>query len=279
MPRRKKQMQVNFAEIANLYYTAQEAQARLGMKRDTFNNYVRRGAISRHVILGTHGYYKRAEIDAIAEKIEFALLVADIPDLSYHFATFDDLSEINRLALLNFGERAISPERVAARRHYLELNPESTVVLYNHSILVASLDFVPLKHSALLAFREGKRGWQFPDDVEQFAPGQRLECIIIDFMATTNAPPSQRERYSSYLLRRFGRETLVEWAKRGVDIKSIDACGGTELGKRILQSAGFINLGVRNGRDIYTLDLDTSDLKPLEAYKSALAEWKQSQER
>lgn len=265
-------------KLSEHFYTAKEARDVLGLNEHTFQTWVKTKRITRVKLPGIgQGFYKKSEIDEMATRIEYALLVADIPDLSYRFATPDDLDEINRIAYLNFGNVALSPERLAARRHYLELNPESTVVLYNHNWIAASLDFVPLKHQAVLAFREGKRGWQFPDDVELFEAGHRLECIIIDFMTTTNAPPSQRERYASYLLRRFGQETLVTWSKRGVDIGSIDACGGTEMGKRILQSAGFANLGYRNGRDIWTLNIDMSGLRPLRAYKAALSEWKQAQ--
>src|ERR1051326_8143748 len=145
MPRQRRVLTNLSAQVAEKYYTAQEAQGRLGMTRDMFNHHVKQGTIKRHTLVGSHGYYLRAEIDAMAEKIEYALLVADIPVLEYHFATVDDLDALNRMAYLNFGELSRSPERVAARRRYLEINPQSTVVLYNYHALVASLDLVPLK--------------------------------------------------------------------------------------------------------------------------------------
>ncbi len=263
-------------QAAGKYYTAQEAQKRLGMTRDMFNHHVKQGAIKKTTLVGSHGYYLKAEIDALAEKIEYTLLIADIPSLEYRTATFNDLEDLNRMAYLNFGEFSRSPERVAARRRFLEVNPHSTFVLYNYHALVASLDIVPLQHEAILEFREGKRGWQFPNEmIEQFEPGHRLECIIIDTMTTTNAPITKREYYASILLRRFGSQTLVEWGKQGIDIKSIDACGGFEFGKRILRNAGFVSLGVKNNtREIFHLDIDLSDLKPLQPYKDAIAIWK-----
>jgi hypothetical protein len=273
---RKKSLENLGQQIADRHYTAQEAQKRLGMTRDMFNHHVKQGAIKKTTFVGTHGYYLKSEIDTLAEKLEYTLLVADLPALEYRAATFDDLDDLNRMAYLNFGEFSRSPERVAARRRFLEANPSSTHVLLNYHTVVAALDLVPLQHEAILEFREGKRGWQFPNEmIEQFEPGHRLECIIIDMMTTTNAPMSKREYYASVLLRRFGTKTLIEWGKKGIDIATIDACGGFEYGKRILNNAGFKSLGIKNGvREIYHLDLDQSELKPLLPYKEALDHWK-----
>lgn len=273
---RKKALENLSQQVADKYYTAQEAQRRLGMTRDMFNHHVKQGAIKKTTFVGTHGYYLKAEIDALAEKIEYTLLTADIPSLEYRAATVDDLDELNRMAYLNFGDLSRSPERIAARKRFLEANPNSTFVLYNYHALVASLDIVPLKHPAILEFREGKRGWLFPNEmIEQFEPSHPLECIIIDTMTTTNAPITKREYYASVLLRRFGSQTLVEWGNRGIDIQTIDACGGFEFGKRILRNAGFVSLGIKNNsREIFHLDVGQSDLLPLKPYKDAIANWK-----
>lgn len=276
-PERKSRVLANLSEqAAEKYYTAQEAQRLLGMTRDMFNHHVKQGTIKKHVLVGSHGYYLKNEINALAEKIEYTLLTAEVPILEYRFATLDDLEALNRMAYLNFGEFSRSPERVAARRRFLEANPQSTIVLYNYSALVAFMDLVPLKHEAILEFREGKRGWQFSNEmIEQFEPGHRLEAIIIDMATTTNAYHVKREYYASRLLRRFGAETLVAWGNEGIDIATIDACGGFEDGKRILNSAGFKSIGVKsNGREIYHLDVDQSEMKPLIPYKNALSSWK-----
>lgn len=275
-------------QILEGYYTAQEAQKRLGMTKDMFNHHVVQGTIKRYTFVGKHGYYRKVEIDALAEKIEALLLTSEIADLQYRPAgrltngqfskqqMLEDLDQEGRLAIIHFGEKyGKMPERIAARRRYVEVNPYSTYYLFNHATLVASINIVPLKHAAILEFIEGKRGWQFPDEmIEQYEPGHPLELIIIDCMVTTLASPARREFYSSTLLRHLAI-TMAKWGSKGIEIKSIDACGGTELGKRILESAGFECLGDKNGRMIYHLEVDESDLKLLRAYKQALAEWKQ----
>lgn len=277
MPRQKRALTNLSQQVAEKYYTAQEAQKRLGMTRDMFNHHVKQGTIKKHNIVGSHGYYLRKEIDLLAEKIEYTLLTADDSVLEYRVATLDDLDTLNRMAYLNFGDLSETPERKAARRRFLEVNPFSTWVLTNYGNIVASIDFVPLKHEAILEFREGKRGWTFPNEmIEQFEPGRTLECIIIDMMTTTTAYKAQKTRYASILLREFGGQTLVEWANMGINIITVDACGGFENGRRLLDSAGFTHTGTKNhSREMYHLDISQSELRPLRSYKEALAKWKQ----
>jgi hypothetical protein len=121
--------------------------------------------------------------------------------------------------------------------------------------------------------------------IEQFEPGHRLECIIIDMATLTNAPPEKRKRFGGYLLHHVALQ-LTEWAKQGVDIQTIDACGGTPDGKKILKKAKFQHTGtyeipdlnkpgVSADRVMYHLDVDRTDLPLLHSYKQALREWKE----
>jgi hypothetical protein len=271
-----KQRQTLYAHLSDKYYTAAEAQAILGMDRHTFNNRVKRGMIKRTVIegLSDHGMYEKGHIEDLAAAIEATLLAADTRKFLYRKAEISDLDALNYLAYLNFGDGALLPERKAAREHYLELNPSSTWCLFNFEKLLASIDVVPLAHSAILEFRQGKRGWQFPDEVEQYESGHPLELIIIDMMASSNAPPRIRETYASSLLHHLSK-TLAEWGSQGIEIASIDACGGTDLGRRILEHAGFTYMGEKQkNRHMFHLDIAESDLKLLHPYKQALDQWR-----
>jgi hypothetical protein len=130
----------------------------------------------------------------------------------------------------------------------------------------------------------------FPNEmIEQYEPGHRLECIIIDLATITNAPPEKRERYASYLLHKLAGQ-FAEWGSKGIDIKSIDACGGTLDGRGILEHAGFEYAGlykipaigkpnVMSDRPMYHLDIDNSDLILLHRYKQALQKWKEGNQQ
>lgn len=276
MPRKKKQPLTNLNEqIAVGYYTAQEAQKKLGMTRDMFNNHVKQGTIKKTTFVGAHGYYKKTDIDALAERIETLLLTARDQDLEYRTATLEDLDAEIDLAALNFGRRRAEATR-EARTKYLQANPEVTHYLFSQGRMVAAINLIPLTHDAILEFREGKRGWLFDtSQIEQFSPGHRLECIIVDMMTTTRVTLDQRHRYASDLLSNFSRITLVEWGRRGVDIAMIEACAGTDDGERILKRAGFKYTGAHNDREMYHFDIDESSLKILQPYKAALTQWKE----
>jgi hypothetical protein len=262
-------------QIAELYYTPQEAQRVLGMDRDKFNNYVRRGTIKKHTVLGPHGYFLRSDIDGLAERIEATLLAAETKNLIFRPAKVEDMDAINHLAYYHFGDGVLTPERKEARQNYIKTNKESTFCLLNGEKLLASIDILPLKHDAILEFKEGKRGWQFPKEaIMQYKIGEPLELIIIDMMTTLNASPRMRETYAADLLRGLSKK-FGEWAQKGIEIKTIDACGGTELGRRILESAGFEYTGEKQPRrHMYHLEIEKSDLKLLKPYRIGREEYK-----
>jgi len=181
--------------------------------------------------------------------------------------------EQHRQRVSSYG--ALTPERKAARQRFLAANPNSTFCLFNNEKLLGSIDIVPLKQAAIPEFREGKRGWQFSNNmIEQYKPSYPLKLIIIDMMVTLNAAPRIRETYAVHILRGLSR-MFGEWARIGIEIETIDACGGTEMGRRILESAGFEYTGEKQPRrHMYHLEVEKSDLKLFKLYKQALAEWK-----
>ncbi|HTI15188.1 MAG TPA: hypothetical protein VL461_11575 [Dictyobacter sp.] len=274
-------------QIKQNYYTAKEAYERLGLTRDAFNSMVRRKPedFGKKILWRGHGYYSKERIDVKKQEIEALLLGDNRVNFIYEPVSDDELDQEDHMAYLNFGSGSLSPARKKARREYLKANPYSTLHLYDGNQLIAFLNLIPMKHEAIVEFRKGVRGWTFPVDmIEQFEPGHRLECIIIDMATITNAPPEKRNRFAGYLLHHVALQ-LAEWGKRGVDIATIDACGGTFEGKKILQKAGFEFTGtfktpainkpdVLVDRDMYHLDIDSTDSPLLHKYKQSIQEWK-----
>jgi len=283
MPRPRKDFVLD-EEIAKRYYTAKDAQKRLGLgkDKDRFNYIMRSRGIKSVPFLGGYGYYKRLEIDMLANEVYSFLLAGEISQLTYRTATIDDIVTENHLAYLNFGERALNPKTMEARKNLVKISPESTYHLYDHSFLVASINIVPLKHEAILQFIDGKRGWLFEEgDMERFEPGKPLECIIIDVMSTTIVPPDKRNTYGMILLRNFFAVTWKQWGERGISISQFYSNGGTESGHRLLKSAGGQpitqaehELNSRVKRTIYEVDVASSTKKIFNPHKHALAEWR-----
>lgn len=263
-------------KISALYYTATEARAALGMNRDMFNYWVRVGRIKKRSLLGgKHGVYPKKEIDSLAAEIE-ATLMADAPDpLIFRRATLEDIEKEEHLAYQVFGQASAAPELKTARRAYLQSSPDSFWHLYDQDRLVASINLFPLQHAAYEQFRHGKRGWTYDiAQIERFAPGHPLECIIIDFLSTPVVSPQRRKQYSARILSELGK-LLTDWARMGIEIAKVAAASATPTGQHILTHAGFqVIYDSGHNRLIYELDVESSNIKMLAGYKEALTEWK-----
>ena len=274
---------MSLERLSDLYYTAGEARARLGLNENTFQTWVKTGKIQRIKLPGKgQGVYLRREIDRKAYLIEAAMLLDTPKDLEFKNATVPEVDAEIHLAHLIYGRRVLRPEAQKARRRLVEINPESTWLLYDREMLAASINIVPLEQSAIEEFKQGKRGWLFDKDViKQFMPGEPLECIIIDYMTTPAAPPEKRRYYGEALLSEFAHTTLRNWGTRGVVISKLYTCGSTDDGRKLLRKSGiFKELGEPVlGRVIFELDIEHSDFVLLHPYKEALAAWSEQHTR
>ncbi len=263
---------MSFQQLPEVFYDNKTAREKLGMTRDTFNHYVKTGAITPTKIIGKYRYFAKSEIDLLARSIQTAILTAKSPHIQFKKATLDQQEEELKLAELTFGERTKAFHQY--RRQLLEINPDMSYYLYDGKHMTASINIVPLSHEGILKFKEGERGWLMGDYIEQLKPG-KVELIIIDMMTTPLAPANRRKVYAVRLL--LGLEAvLIDWAHQGIEIVSIHACGGTPDGREILENAHFVYLGEpRPNRHIYELEIATSGLHILEPYREALQAYKE----
>lgn len=274
---------MSLGRLPDLYYTAAEARAKLGLNEHTFQTWVKTGKIKRTKLPGRgQGVYLKRDVDRKAYLIEAAMLLDTPKDLEFKSATVSEVDAEIHLAHLIYGQRVLEPEAQRSRRRLVEANPESTWLLFDREILAASINVVPLECSAIEEFKQGKRGWLFDKSViKRFASGEPLECIIIDYMTTPTAPPEKRRYYGEVLLSELAHTTLQAWGARGVTITQLYACGSTDDGRKLLRKSGmFRELGEPvKGRVIFELDIEHSDLPLLRPYKEALAVWRESKEK
>ncbi|HEX3642928.1 MAG TPA: hypothetical protein VHV10_16715 [Ktedonobacteraceae bacterium] len=280
-------MSQNQPHVKDLYYTAAQARAVLGLNDNTFHTWVKTGRVNRIMLPGHgKGVYLKSEIDSKLAQIQAALFFEESRDFEYRQATISDMDAENQLAHLVFGKLAVTPQAIEHTRRLARISPESTYHLYDKKLsncgsLAASINFVPLTHGATLEFIAGKRGWLFGEEsITRFEPGGPLECIIIDFMSNPCVPPDRRTNYAKVLLMRFVGITLQKWGEKGVEIAKIYANGGTPDGMKLLETAGgkVINIvpseiNPKAKRTIYEVDVSTSQKHFLQPYKKAYAEW------
>lgn len=194
--------------------------------------------------------------------------------LAFRRAEMVDMDQEGYLAYLCFGPRA--RDTMPMRQAFLAHNPDMFYHLYDQGNLAAAINIVPLKESAIEEFKQGKRGWLFKlDEIEQYTPGPH-HLIIIDFMTAPVESDERRTLYATQLLMHLAQQ-FAHWGEKGVEILSVHASGGTDLGRRILRSAGFHEIGEPvPGRVIFELNVSSSSLKLLRPYKAALAAWQQA---
>ncbi len=260
---------MSLGKLSDVYYTASQARRELGLTEDAFQGWIKAKKITKIAIPNRkQGVFDKREIDMIAASIDAAYLLAKSP-LRFEKATLETQPEEFKLAVQNFGE---GTQRFNDKRiELLKKNPDMAYYVYDSKFMVASIDFVPISHEAIMMFKDGERGWLLGDYVEQFATDHPLECIIIDFMTTTLAPRNRRAQYAQYLLTKLSA-TLVEMVDQGVEIATIHACGGTPDGRHLLEKAQFTYLGEpRPGRHIYELDIIKSESPLVQKYRDALA--------
>lgn len=260
--------------VPELYYTAAEARAQLGLNANTFQTWVKTGRITRTMLPGVgHGLYLKRDIDRKAQLIAAAMFLDTSGNLEYKAAKPQDVDSEIHLAHLIYGKKVLRPEAQKARRQLVATNPESTWHLYDRDTLAASLNIVPVDHEAIAQFKQGVRGWLFvPDHVRQFEPGVPLELIVIDFMTTPAVPPEKRHYYGQFLLRELANTTLRQWGSRGIEISRLYACGSTDAGRKLLRNKWFQELGEPvPGRVIFELDdVMHADLQLLQPYQETI---------
>src|SRR5947209_18688672 len=147
-------------KISELYYTAAQARAVLGLNEDTFQNWIKAGRIKRTKLPGRgQGLYLRRDIERTKHLIEAALFLDTTKDLELRAATTAEVDAEIHLAHLIYGRRATTPDAQRARRRLVETNPESSWYLYDREVLGASLNIVPVTAEAIEQFKQGVRGW------------------------------------------------------------------------------------------------------------------------
>lgn len=258
--------------MKNNYYTAKEAQERLGVDDNRFYYLVRTGKIKKFIPPSKkQGVYSKAEVDKLSRDM-IAFVVYD-EDQGLHFskATFEDIQEEYDLATLLFGS---ATHGIETRQAWLSKNSDVDFVVRDHGRLVAFINVLPVKHETIMRFMDGEiRGWEIPaDDLLQFTPGSSVECITMSIGTSPEINPLRRAQAGAKLISGV-LEFLNELAKQRVTVSKIYATSSTPTGIAILKNAGFKEIGYMGKRVKFALDpLQTDSIAFTEYKKEILSE-------
>ncbi len=267
------------------YLTSSQAAEILKCKVGMVYTYERSGRLKKEVPNGRkQGFFKESEVRALAaglaEFFEMSDQMPEMGDLIFAQATPDDAEGIYKVAASLFGSTTPAEDR----KPLIASCPAGNYIVKWKEKIVAYIHIQPLKHERIMAFMNGKiRGKDIKvDDLNCFAPGQPVECLIKSVGAVKDIGSDEDSRSLNQLhfLFKLLRGTALEMAKlgsQGVNITKIYATSETVTGIEMAYNAHMEIFGkpFKGGRFRYVLDVQQSDMSLLRPYKRALMEWKQ----
>jgi len=252
------------------YYTAREAQQRLGVDENNFYYMVRTKKIKKVVPPGKkQGVYPKSQIDKLArEMLAFMTYDEDQGIQFVKVSTQEDIQEEYELASLMFGSAV---HDIPTREAWLQKNPDIDFILRDHGRLVGFINLLPAKHEAIMSFIEGKmRGWEIPaEDVLPFTPGSRMECILMGMATIPDIDITRRAYYGRRLITGI-INLFQELAEKDVIITKFYATSVTPTGIAILRNADFNEVKRIGKRIAFELDTMTSNSRIAQEYRQII---------
>jgi len=239
------------------FYTAREAQTRLGLSKAMFFRKVNEGFIPKVVLPGMkQGVYPKRDIDALV--LSMNMLFEQYDKLVFSKSTPADQVEEMNIGIRCFGSDFITPlpERIAFQQKsdftFHSLKVEGRVVGY------ISMFHLPEEFlDDLLTSRKIERDIT----LREVLPFVRLElfCIYIDVVAIDpNLPKHVQHLYAGILISRFV-DLLINLIANGYEITRIYTVTSTIEGDNLARKLGFRLMeekSIAPGRTAYEYVLD-----------------------
>jgi predicted DNA-binding transcriptional regulator AlpA len=248
------------------YYTAREAQAKLGLSKAMFFRKVNEGLIPKVVPPGMkQGLYPRRDIDALA--LSMNLMFEQYDRLIFSRSTPADQVEELKIGIRCFGSDFITPlpERIAFQQKseftFHSLKVDGQVVGY-----VSLFRFPPDFLDDLLTGRHIERDIT----VKEVLPFVRLEPFnaYIDVFAIDPTLPSHlRHLYAGIMVARF-IDLILNLLANGYQITRLYTVTATIEGDKLVQKLGFRRMegkSIAPGRTAYEYALDPQGIERLRA--------------
>jgi len=256
------------------YYTAREAQEKLGLNRNTFQYYVRQGKIKKVVPpLRSEGFYSKKEIDRLATEIALFLHTSEkeASSAEVRAAIPADAPGIVKVLTVMGWPAATAEQRIS----WYEVNPFIDYVVIFQGEIMGYIHAAPFKGTAMRDMMSGKkRAWNVtPDDILPYRAGKTYDLYV--GIATRQDIPNNT-RFGFRLLAGF-MDFLIELAEQGITIHRLYAVSAEEDGQKLCRNLGFVDQEAQPG-DLFprfVLDLETSDSLFAKQYRKAIQQMKE----
>lgn len=228
------------------FYTAKEAMQKLGLKRSTFYDLIKRGDIPEGTILPLRrrALYPKATIDRLAE--EQAKILGEYEQeperLQFMIPTPEDFKQIVAIDSALFPEETwMSAEALQERLPY---NPEVTHVLKDDktSTVLSYISMSPLKQDILdkLITLQIDETALKPEHFTPYFDSRPVDCYVVSIGARAGAGIAQHF-YAGKLVYAV-KNYLIELLERGIIIRRIYAVATSREGEKLVQSLSFMPL-------------------------------------
>lgn len=252
------------------YYTAREAQERLGIDEGNFYYLIRTGKIKKHIPPGKkQGVYPKHQIDRLAREMLAFMAYDETERVKFMKATHEDIKEEYEMAALMFGN---ATHDVLTREAWLTKNAETDFIVRDEGKLVAFLNVLPVKHETIMQFINGEiRGWEISaNDVLAYEKGSKVECLVMSMGTSPDVNIARRTQYGARLLSGF-LQVLEEFTERDIEITALYATSSTPTGIAILKNAGFEQVNHISKRIAFKLDMTNSNSRVAVEYRKILS--------
>lgn len=251
------------------YYTAQQAQQKLGMNASTFGYYVRKGKIKRFVPpLRTEGFYEKKEIDHLATELAIFLhtTIDEIASTEVRVAHPEDTPGIVKI-LTDRGWQT-APATLCIK--WYEVNGRIDYVALWKGEVMGYIRALPLEPNTLEDMMSGKkRSWHIqPDHILPYEPGKTYDLYV--GIATNQNAPNHTHRFGFRLITGF-LSFLEGLAEQKIYIRRLYAVSAEPDGQKLSKGLGFVEQPAQEG-DLFPrfmLDLETSDSRFVQLYQQA----------
>lgn len=249
------------------YYTASEAQAKLGLSKAMFFRKVNEGLIPKVILPGMkQGFYPRRDVDALALSMNAGTERHN--KIVFSRSTPADQIEEMNIGILCFGRDFITPlsERIAFQQKseftFHSLKVDGQVVGYI-SMFRLEPDFL----DALLTGRKIERDIS----TKEMLPFVRLELfdIYVDVIAVDpNLPKHLRDLYTGIMISRF-IDLVYSLLSHGYMIAHVYTVTTTIEGNNMVKKLGFCPMedkSIAPGRIAYVFEVTSANLEQLRKY-------------
>jgi hypothetical protein len=216
------------------FYSASQAIRRLGINRGTFFDHVKKGKIQKIIPPGaSEGYYRKEEIDAMAQAKELFLLQYSIAPRKFERAnTEEDIRGIYDLCVAAYGI-SNTPSLEERLDEWKQL-PEAYYVVKQESIVVGYISLFWFTDEALADLMTPRQHQTSltVDVMRPFIPGQPIDHLFVS-LAVRPGLTNEQQRKHGFKLLRDTIQVLESLAQRGMPVRKLYATSRTTDGIKL----------------------------------------------